>query len=126
MSYVGQSQVMKVWNPPTVIADETKPVSVSVRISDHPYANAPSGKVVIEEFQFEGAVVWKETAQHTECKILTLRGDNKSVAGCCVFEIPGWGLGGFTLSNANEDLRFFLVPVSSRNQKKILGIRLPA
>jgi hypothetical protein len=75
MRYVGQSQVMKVWNPPTVIADEAKPVKVSVRISDHPYANAPSGKVIIEEFQFEGSVVWKEATQHTECKVLTLHGD---------------------------------------------------
>ena len=119
MQIKAQNELLKKWNPPNINSDERKYADITILISDKPYVKAPSGKIIIEELNFNGLIGWQETQQETHYKILQKYGEDKPDAGCCVFEMPGWGLCGLIVSNSNRDLNFIIIPISNRNKTKI-------
>jgi hypothetical protein len=114
------AQLMERWKPAVIDENEIKKTRVAVQITDQPFVKIAGRRIVIEELVFEGKIRWRQEQRETKYKVLQRVGDKESLAGCCVFEPPGWGLCGLIVSNANRDIRFIHVPITERNLKKIL------
>lgn len=112
-------QLMERWRPTVINPQEVKRARVTVQISDRPFVKSEDRRIVLEELVFEGGVRWREEARETKYKVLVRLGDERPLAGCCIFEPPGWGLCGLVVSNTNRDIRFMHVPVAERNRRKI-------
>ncbi len=101
-----------------------KHVNAQVNIADTPYLKLSSGKFVLEQAKFTGAVTWVETKKETHFKVLKKLDDDKPYAGCVIGELGTWGLVGLMVSRMNRDLRIIHVPVSDRNKRKIFKQRI--
>lgn len=112
-------QLMERWRPKKIDPQEIRRARVTVLIRDQPFVKNGDRRIVLEQLVYEGGVRWREEKRDTSYKILVRLGDERPLAGCCIFEPPGWGLCGLIISNANRDIRFMHIPVAERNRKKI-------
>lgn len=113
------AKLRKEWEPTVVNPNEVKRAKVAVQVTDAPFIKIGTRRVFIKELVYDGGVRWREELSETKYKVLQRLGDANPLAGCCVFEIPGWGLCGLIISNSNRDIRFVHVPLSERNRKKV-------
>ncbi len=113
------NQLMKQWEPAVVSPNDVKRARVAVQVADAPFVRAGDRRIIVKELVYEGGVRWREELGETKYKVLQRIGDARPLAGCCVFEVPGWGLCGLMVSNADRDIRFVHVPVMERNRRKI-------
>jgi hypothetical protein len=119
MQQKAAGEIMKKWAPAVINASEVKPAKVVLQITDAPFIKVGDHRVILQELVFEGAVRWREESRETTYKVLHRYGETRPVAGCCVFEVPSWGLCGLMVSNTDRAIRFVHVPVAERNRKKI-------
>jgi hypothetical protein len=124
--YLGQvrlkilDDLMKDWPVAEQVVGLWKQVSVTLRI-EPPQAVAvlAGGPMPIEAVRVRGKVRWRE--EKSVCPMIVLRrvGSEKPEAGCCAFEMAGWGLCGLVVSNINRDIRFMRITTTDRNKKKV-------
>ena len=117
-----QNKIFEMKEIEELAKDVEKSVNITIDIEDNPYVIVSSGKIIINRIRFRGVVKWTESLKETQYKILKKQDDGKPIAGCAVAEIPSWGLCGLTVSDT--EIRYFRVPVSDRNKKKILKQKL--
>lgn len=114
------NELMKQWGPDEQIPGRWKVAHVVLDVSAH-QAEVVTRNVhlPITEIVFDGKVRWRVETRESRFMVLRRLGEAKPDAGCCVFELPGWGLCGLVVSNTNREIRFMNIPVSDRKKKKV-------
>lgn len=105
-------------------AENSKPISISIELSDNPYLRLGHLIAKIKGARLQGVVRWKETPHPIQYKVLVNEATDRPIIGCALGELPNGNLIGITASNTDRTIRFINVSVSARNLTVIRAMQL--
>ena len=105
-------------------AQQSKPVDISIDLSDNPHLRLGELIVKIKGARLQGVVRWKEIPHAVQYKALVNEATDRPIIGCALGELPNGNLIGITASSTDRTIRLINVSVSARNLAVIREMQL--